>query len=203
MTATMSLLGLYRWDNTLFDDLTIPAALDKDTLVNALLMDTAELESLYTDFDALKTMLGYWSARQMPTWQRVTDACSAVYDPLRNYDRHEDIELKETRDLAGSTDTEGDTSGDGSSTLSTAAFNSSTLQTGEKTENESGTEYSSSVDTTDTGTITHETDAHIYGNIGVTTSQQMLREELDLAEYANAYNYIIKDIRDRFCILVY
>lgn len=44
------------------------------------------------------------------------------------------------------------------------------------------------------GTITHET--HRHGNIGVTTSQQMLQEERDLWQWY-FYEYVFKDI-DRF-----
>lgn len=42
-----------------------------------------------------------------------------------------------------------------------------------------------------------------YGNIGVTTSQQMLQSELDIAKIANVMNVIIESFKDRFCIMVY
>ena len=42
--ATMDLLALYNYDNTLLDDLVIPAELDKQILVDNLLMETAEQE---------------------------------------------------------------------------------------------------------------------------------------------------------------
>lgn len=54
--------------------------------------------------------------------------------------------------------------------------------------------------TDSTGTLTQST---ISGNIGVTTSQQMLESELELAPKINTFNFIIESFRNRFCLLVY
>lgn len=47
-----------------------------------------------------------------------------------------------------------------------------------------------------------ETYEHSHGNIGVTTTQKLIREQREVAEY-NIYDRIITDFKDRFCILVY
>lgn len=211
MPATISLLGLYRWDNTLFDTMTIPSAVNRSTLVNNLLVETAELESLYTDPTALKTMLEYYSSRQMPTWQKVADACAVTYNPLYNTDRYEtDSETDsdtETRNLAGSANTDAQTSGTGTSTLSTGSFNGTEVKAKDQTDNTSGSTSSTDTTTTDTGTITHShthSRTHrAYGNIGVTTSQEMLKQEIEVSRMANVYEYIIKDLKSRFCLMVY
>ena len=44
---------------------------------------------------------------------------------------------------------------------------------------------------------------HLYGNIGVTTSQQMLRAELELAAELDFYKMVAKQFAEKFCILVY
>ena len=49
---------------------------------------------------------------------------------------------------------------------------------------------------------TMERDAHIYGNIGVTTSQQMIESELKLRLY-DLVTVIYKDIADQFLLSVY
>ena len=46
--ATMSPLGLYRWDDTIFDLMQIPQAMDKQTLIDNLLTETAELEVVFS-----------------------------------------------------------------------------------------------------------------------------------------------------------
>ena len=44
---------------------------------------------------------------------------------------------------------------------------------------------------------------HTTGNIGVTTSQQMLEQELEVAPKLNIINIMIESFRNRFCLLVY
>lgn len=46
-------------------------------------------------------------------------------------------------------------------------------------------------------------DLHTYGNIGVTTSQQMLSQELDIAHRVDLVNYIVDDFRSEFCLDIY
>ena len=46
-------------------------------------------------------------------------------------------------------------------------------------------------------------DLHTYGNIGVTTSQQMLAQELDIAYRIDLINYIVDDFRNEFCLDIY
>ena len=48
--------------------------------------------------------------------------------------------------------------------------------------------------------VTH--DGHLYGNIGVTTSQQMLRDELDISRW-NIYDEIAKCFARELIIPVY
>lgn len=56
-----------------------------------------------------------------------------------------------------------------------------------------------------TGTIgrTHHHEHRAWGNIGITTSQQMLKEELDIAPFLNFEKLVADDFRKRFCLLVY
>ena len=55
-------------------------------------------------------------------------------------------------------------------------------------------------DTTDTGTITIERTE--TGNIGLTTTQQMIKEQREVVQF-NVIDVIIKDFIDRFCLKVY
>ena len=45
--------------------------------------------------------------------------------------------------------------------------------------------------------------SRIHGNVGVTTSQQMLLAEFDLRPKIHVDDYIINSFKERFCILVY
>lgn len=235
----LSVLGLYNMDNTIFDSMQLPIGLNRETVIDAIIQDCMELEILYPNPDALKVMIGIWSKRELPTWNRVYNAEQAEYNPIENYDRHQN----DTRQETHSGDDVTVTSNEGTSTDSTtgqsgtttnatgrlsddtlhkyAAFDSGTLadQTEDvktasstNTQTEQNTvEQSSRGTTSDSGrhTMTHgekvgETfTSYIHGNIGVTTSQQMLESELTLAPKINTINYVVNSFKMRFCILVY
>lgn len=112
-----------------------------------------------------------------------------------------------------------------STTNQITAFDSNSLQTHDKStataeDTTSATRSGTETETNDTtvtdsktgsATITHgeqiadsgSRESHIHGNIGVTTSQQMLESELEVAPKLNIYDYIIRDFKQRFCLLVY
>ena len=39
----LSILGMYNYDNTIFDNLIIPDGVDKELLINNILLDNAEI----------------------------------------------------------------------------------------------------------------------------------------------------------------
>ena len=54
--ATLSILGLYNYDNSIFDDMQLPTALTgrKDEIKEDILLECAEFEILYPDSDFMK-----------------------------------------------------------------------------------------------------------------------------------------------------
>ena len=88
-TANLSPLGLYQWDQTIFDLMQIPSELDKPTLVDNLLAETAELEVLYPNPIVLKNLIGVWSAKQLDVWNRLYATTQYEYNPIENYNRYE------------------------------------------------------------------------------------------------------------------
>ena len=103
MRATLDLLGIYRIDNTVLDLLEVPEdgdgneLIDKDTLKDNLLMDTAEMEILYPDASFLKLAIGSWSKKQVPIWTELYNSTQFEYNPIWNVDGT----VVEERDLAG------------------------------------------------------------------------------------------------------
>ena len=65
MESTMSLLGLYKYDNTVLDGLHIPEGLDSEVLKDNLLMETAELEVLYSSASFMKSAIEVWSQKML------------------------------------------------------------------------------------------------------------------------------------------
>lgn len=145
-------------------------------------MECAELEVLLPDPAIMKNAIDRWSAASVGVWQHLYDTTQYEYNPIWNKDGM--ITELEERDLAGTGDT---TTG-----TDVAAFNSTTLQPQGQAK--------TNAETTDTGTISRTRKEQ--GNIGITSTQQLIKEEREIAEF-NIYFYIAESFKERFCLLVY
>lgn len=87
---TLSLLGLYQYNEQLFDGLRLPKGVNKNTFVDNLLAETAEFEILYPDPEFLANMIAVWSEKELPVWEKLEETLHYDYDPISNYDRHEE-----------------------------------------------------------------------------------------------------------------
>lgn len=90
--SDLSIRGLYAWDNTIFDNLVLPEGVDKDILCSNILSEFGELEILYPDSEYFKDILGYWSRKQLPTWEKWNEELNLEYDPINNYRKHTEHE---------------------------------------------------------------------------------------------------------------
>ena len=139
-------------------------------------------------------------------WVKIYDALTELYNPLHNYDMNETRtpNLTETR-------TPNITRGENASTTSSTdvengvyGFNStnsnpSTDSTGSQTDTMNRTSTEIGTETkknTGTETLTRS------GNIGVTSSQQLLESELELRKY-DFYQMIYNDIDSILCLKIY
>lgn len=94
--AKITMIGFYNYlaheNEDLFEFLSVPEGIDKDTLVNNILLRGGEFEVLYSEPAFFKNMIGVWSNKWQRTMQRWINALSIDYNPLENYDRMEDWE---------------------------------------------------------------------------------------------------------------
>ena len=196
--ATLSILGIYNVRPDIFDKFHLPSGVDRDVLEPELLAEVAELESLYTDPDILKDLIGAWSSRRMYAWTKLLATTKFEYNPIWNKDGV--VKETETRDLdtTGSTTSKADSTSD--NTHSTYGYNSGSAQPADKDHGTSNATGSGTSKGSEDETITRTRVEQ--GNIGVTTTQAMIREERDIADF-DIYNYIIGDFKYRFCIRVY
>ena len=202
-SAKITLIGLYSYDNTIFDLLTLPEGIDKDTLINNIFSRSGDFEVMYPDPTYLKPAIGAWSAKWQSTFIRWLNALSIEYDPLENYNRYEHWTDDDDTTITGNAS--------GNSTGKTHSVNTDKVSADDAGDiftnrgqnvidgNDSGTSSSNTKEVTD-GTTEH--DGRIHGNIGVTTSQQMLLSELDLG-YWNIYEKITDIFLTEFVIPVY
>ena len=213
--AMLTIMGMYDYDNTIFDSLTLPEGLNKATAIDEIVLECAELECLYPSVPFLKRAVGIWSATMQSSFSRVWSAMNLEYNPIENYDRQEDETTTGTRQHSGQDVTSGSNSDtrtisdNGSVQNKIAGFDASALVDHDSgTSSRSGTDSTTGTDRTelthgekiaDAGTRT----SRIHGNIGVVSSQQMLESELDLIPRLNFYKYLAEEFKRRFCILVY
>ena len=205
-SAKLTLIGCNAFFENIGDDLfkglTLPEGLAKKTLTDNILLEGGEFEVLYSDPWALQNFISVWADREAATFQRWVDALAIEYAPLENYDRHED--WTDTLDSDGTSRTTGtnDTSTSGTVTTDVSAYDSSSYQPKDKATSSETIDN----DTTENNTSTLDNEGihtgRIHGNIGVTTSQQMLESELDLG-YWNIYSRITDMFLKEFCIMIY
>lgn len=148
----LSVLGLYHYDQTIFDQLELPTAaeldpdlpiidqivaLDKDTLIAKLCLDLGELGLVYTEPDTLRGAIGVWSRVQHYNWLQLWQTMLYKYNPIWN----KDGSYTETRDLSGTGTRSGQEQASGSR---------------EGTETRSGTSSeTTSSQTSTSGTVNH------------------------------------------------
>ena len=271
-----------------FAGASVPAPLDIDKCISAIMVRCGLLTPLYNDPDTFRGATGVWFTNKQWTFEHLIKLIQKDYDPLENYDRNDSFDHtkgtseshsggykdthggKDTVALSG-TDTEEHTgtdtvaesgtetvaasgtderditlSGTDTTTNTISAFNTSTYQPDNKSETGYGkatddditygrsdettfgksvdtthgesvdTTYGKSEDTTYGHTIERsytqdkitydgkDTDSgRSHGNIGVTTTQQMFEQELQLLAHFDVYNWIAEQFENDNMIMLY
>lgn len=270
----ITMLGLQNaltWKNqSLFDNLNLPSGIDKDSVVDNILLEGGDFEVLYADPYFMRAAISTWSSKHYRTFEKWITALNIEYNPLENYDRQEnwtdtlDSDTTNnnttgatdvTANTTGATDarttsgtnqlngtvtvdttTSGTESSNGSTENTVSAFDSNSYQPSDKSDTDLSTTTSTDSDSStttaqtttdnytdnfthqgsDDTTFTHtgtnndvgtrdDTTVHtgrVHGNVGVTTSQQMLQSELDIARF-NIVQQITDLFLTEFCIMIY
>ena len=186
----LTLIGMYNYDPTLFDGVTLPEGYDKQTLIDSLLLEHGEKCVMYTDVDFMKFSLGAVSRKWYTEFERIYKALREEYNPLWNYDRNEEYH----DDTGGEVHSTQPESATNEHTVS--AFNSSVYEPDSKDVSNAGhtkTESTTSFDHT----------AHLWGNIGVTTSATMAAEETRLRTNNNLYGVVANIFAKELLIQIY
>ena len=224
----MSLLtveGLYNYDNTLFDGFNVPEGLVKQIAIDALLMRTRELEILYPDFNFMKNRITIWSNKYQINWKKLYDTTVLEYNPIENYDRMEDWTDTDDETSTSARDNTRNTTNTVKNTSTNEIMNSVNVTDQNTAFNAGLSDHAKQItdgDTTENGSITntetgkdtenenvnggrtgrHTRKGRAHGNIGVTTSQQMIQSERDLVVF-NLYDVIAESFIENFCLMVY
>lgn len=203
--------ALLDWDDTLFAGMILPEDFDSEEnrklIIDDIILRHGDTPLFIPEPSIMKYYIQSWSIRMLPVFTRMYAACTAEYNPIENYDRQED-RTETTEDTMGNTrtlDTATDTTGTNTTENSVSAENVNTFEPDNKTVE------TPDLNVADTGTITDDgsydgsltIDSHIHGNIGVTSSQQMLEQELELVPKLNMVRIISDSWAAEFCLAVY
>lgn len=194
----LTLYGLMNVRSDILDELHLPASIDRDDLINVLYLKSWDLELVYPFPDFMKTMVGSWSAAHLWGWQKTADALALKYNPIWNKDGT--ITETEKRNTEGNTSSSSRSDTVSESIGQTNAFNGGAFQDREKATGTDGTVRADSGKSTGSENITRTRVEQ--GNIGVMSTQSMLREELELDRFS-LYERIAEDFVKAFCIQVY
>ena len=230
MSATVSLLGLKRLNEGILRELVVPDGVDIELVKDNLLAETAELEVIYPDANFMQAMIGRWSAKELPVWDRLYKTTLLKYNPIENYDRKEkwtedenttkNLDSEATGNSTTQTDssskTHDETETNNGTSKYVSAYNETEFTPTERTtsnaqtieDSNNTTESDINVKSKD-GVVSDERgkrlldrEGKMSGNTGFYTKQKMIEQERQIAEY-NIIDVIINSFKNRFCLQVY
>ena len=187
----LSIQGIYEYDNTVFDGFDSPSytddnnvihTLNRDDVINNILLQCAELELVYPSVQMMKFAIGVWSASNSRTWDKLYKSMFLDYNPIWNVDA----------DITQNRTVERDRDGTNQNINTVAGYNSETWSNNDK---DNGS-------FTDNEDITDAFTERRTGNIGVTATQDLILKERDIADFS-IIEYITQSFKERFCLLVY
>lgn len=212
-----SILAIYNHDPTIFDGLSLPKIqdlknvyemiddppeLNKDLLIDNILIECAELSLVYPDPEDLKIMIRTWSRISQKSWADMYATLLYKYNPIWNKDGSYTDERVLNRADSGTAESQGSNSvhGDIKENVTGYDTNSYSPNTQQVTDNSGSFNQSgSSQDNRDEKETIVHTEA---GNIGVTSTQELIQRQRDIVEF-NIYDYITQAFKRRFCVMVY
>lgn len=89
-TAKWTLMGMYNYDNTIFNEMVLPTGIDADLFKSSLLIEKGEFEVLFPNPDFMKNAIKVWSAKWYRTFSEWLRGTQAQFNPIYNYDRYEE-----------------------------------------------------------------------------------------------------------------
>jgi hypothetical protein len=206
-----------------FDNIVIPDGADKEVLIDTIRDYCGDNECRYYEPVKLKKMVEVFFKMYQYKYERLWLSTQQEYEMIENYDRKEEttenIKGDTTRSNKGSAETTTDTTSIADRTKNSSNINSVSAYNAQDFSNKDKAVLESSESDTDTNNMrsnasgtsedkenenrnrTVSTRAH--GNIGVTTSQQMIRSEREDVANFSWYYTVAMDFEDAITISVY
>lgn len=224
MRTLIPLISLYQWDNSILDGMYISGDFD---IKESFLLRFGEMTPIYQKPDLLKLAVANVAKSLKWSIDRLYNVTLLEYNPIENYNRIEngidttDDTTDNTQNIGSQTVTSENQIGATTTTPNTttetkvSAFNESEYQPSEQTKNTGNVTESHDKDTGTTTTTKNPDVQHmkynrkydhnliIHGNIGVTTSQEMMKSEINLVTKNNYIDDVCQMYAERLLINVW
>lgn len=86
----VNLAAVMSQNSNLWDKFVVPVGMDRDEIIDNIIMETMELSLAYSEPKILEYMIGTWSRRKLYNWNELYKTLSYKYNPIDNYDRWEE-----------------------------------------------------------------------------------------------------------------
>ena len=223
MHVLLTLNSMLDYYGNTFDNIVIPDGADKEVLIDTIRDYCGDNECRYYEPVKLKKMVEVFFKMYQYKYERLWLSTQQEYEMIENYDRKEEttenIKGDTTRSNKGSAETTTDTTSITDRSKNSSNINSVSAYNAQDFSNKDKAVLESSESDTDTNNMrsnasgtsegkenenrnrTVSTRAH--GNIGVTTSQQMIRSEREDVANFSWYYTVAMDFEYAITISVY
>lgn len=203
----LTLKGIYSYDSTIFDQISLPENVDHTLLVSVILDYCGTNEVRYADTTLLHARIIDFFSMWQWKFEKLAKTLDLEYNPIENYDRYEDSTHGTTHSGKDITENGGKTTVTPNTTTESDYYGFN-LTEGSRPVDKSTVSGSDVTQSESESSLTHghiedlKINSHIHGNIGVTTSQQMIQSEKELADFSIYYT-IAMQFEDAITIPVY
>lgn len=182
--SRITLWGFYKFTGeTLFDDAPLPEAINKKDLVDLIMIECGDLYPYYQHPGYLQMQITNFFKRKKDAFEKMCAVLAAEYDPLENYDKKEDWSDVFDERVKGEAHDETKDKSKGSNLNKISAMDSDNLVNDTSSATESEGESNATTKNTAERDNKNVHAGRVHGNIGVTTSMALVKEELALRKY--------------------
>lgn len=197
-----SLIGIYNIYPSLFDNMMLPADIDRQTTIDNILLTCGEFELLYAAPHFLSQVIGVWSRVNFYKFDKMFKSMNFNYDAIENYNRYEDFKESSIGNSLNSNENALLHTETTDNEKKVAGFETGKYVGSERTNSTGKTSGSESGSSAYKGDLQTTHSMHTHGNIGVTSTQDMIRQEREISDIS-IYNIIADSFKKEFCILKY
>ena len=196
-----SICQLYTYDEV-FKDIEINEKLDKDTLINAIMDVCGMNEPIYPEIEILQIKVQYFFKKHKDQFDKLVYLYSLKYDKDYNPIWNKDGTKTHIETTVRSKDNSINDNGEDINQVSaydTSGFSNDSKTSNHNNRNENGNNNTRGNEKENIKLTIEDIEK---GNIGVTTTADMINQEIDLQSKFNVYEVIARMFFDEFCLHV-